>query len=120
VEGLSNEQAKQISDLDASLAGLAHLEQLDTDLGKPYVLTSGSLGSEESQKLGSAVNALAPGVARATEGDAATKDSMDRAAGDLLSTDPGKRVASRAAYKEQLERKREAIINHRTGKGASK
>jgi len=109
-KGLSEAQTKSVAELDSALAGLSRMREHDQKYGNPMIFTTGTLGSESSQRLGATANAIGPVVARATEGDAATKDSMDRAIGGLTAMDPKQRQAAYEQYAEQLEAKKRAIL----------
>lgn len=103
---------KSVAELDAALAGLDDLEAADNRHGKPTLLrTGGGFGaSDAAQELAGIGNAIGPGIARATEGDAATKDSMDRAIGSLVGHSSEQRQRARDAYRRQLLTKRSAIL----------
>jgi hypothetical protein len=102
---------KSIADIDASIAGLQNMDKLDKDSGNPYLLLKGgSAASEESQRLTAAARAVGPGVARATEGDAATKESMEAAKEGLLARSGDERKRAREQYVKQLLEKRKALL----------
>ncbi len=104
---------KSVAELDAAIAGIKRLEETDKKLGKPINILpgGGALAWDETNELAAAAAAIAPGVARATEGDAATKDSMDRAVSGLAAGAPGQRQHARDQYIMQLEAKKKAILD---------
>jgi hypothetical protein len=106
------EVKKSIAELDAALAGIDRAEQVDKELGHPrnYMTEGGSWASKEANEIAAVANAIGPGVARATEGDAATKESMDRAVGGLTAGTPKQRAQVRDQYRQQLNAKRRAIL----------
>jgi hypothetical protein len=106
------EVKKSIAELDAALAGIDRAEQVDKELGHPrnFMTEGGSWASKEANEIAAVANAIGPGVARATEGDAATKESMDRAVGGLTAGTPKQRAQVRDQYRQQLNAKRRAIL----------
>ena len=108
---LANEQKKAIADLDAALAGIDEFEKMDTAGGKVLLGTTGTFANKHRKQIGAIANALGPGLARAVEGDAATKESMDRATGGLTALTYDQRQVTREEYRKQLIRKRQAILD---------
>jgi hypothetical protein len=103
---------KQIAGYDAALAGIDDMEAADNKHGKPALLrTDGGFGaSDAAQELAQIGNAIGPGIARATEGDAATKDSMERAIGSLVGRSASQRQQSRDAYRRQILTARDRLL----------
>lgn len=107
---LANEQKKAIADLDAAIAGIDEYEKMDSK-DKVLLGTTGTFADKHRKQMGAIANALAPGLARAVEGDAATRDSMDRATGGLTALTYDQRQVTRDEYRKQLIRKRQAILD---------
>lgn len=108
---------KRVADIDSALAGLDDMEAADNKNGNPTLLrTGGGYGaSDAAQELASIGNAIGPGIARATEGDAATKDSMDRAIGGLVAHSADQRQRTREGYRRQLIQARASAIRNSQG-----
>jgi len=100
VAGSADKQKRRAA-IRASIVALKNFASVSEKAGT--VVQTGSGASKESQALGAAAGALGPMVARSVEGDAATKDSMDRAISGLTAADPAAREAARQAYIQQLE-----------------
>jgi hypothetical protein len=105
--GGSADKNKRLSAINASLAAIENYKVMSKKAGT--VVNTGTGASEESQGLGSAAGAMGPMIARAIEGDAATKDSMDRVIGGLTASGEDKRAATIAAYEKQLLTQKAAI-----------
>jgi hypothetical protein len=102
----SADKAKRMSAINSSLVALDEYVETSAAAGDLY---STKYGDDASKKAGAAAGAMGPMIARATEGDAATKDSMDRVIGGLTATNPASRDAAIKAYKAQLLRQKAAI-----------
>jgi hypothetical protein len=102
----SADKAKRMSAINSSLVALDEYVETSAAAGD---LDSTKYGDDASKKAGAAAGAMGPMIARATEGDAATKDSMDRVIGGLTATNPASRDAAIKAYKAQLLRQKAAI-----------
>lgn len=99
---------RRLADIESNEAALNKLELSSGKAG--HVVATGALGSSESQEFGSDVASIAPGLARAIEGDAATQDTMDQVKSELQSLSPEKRAIAIAAYRARLTEKKRAIL----------
>lgn len=80
------------------------LDRFEVASGKAgTVLTTGALGSPESQDLGSQAEFIAPILGRAFEGNAPNESVMDAITSGLQSSDPGKRNAAVKAARALLQ-----------------
>jgi hypothetical protein len=95
------DKQKRRAAIKASIVALKNYAATSEKAGT--VVRTGSGASDTSQAVGAGAGALGPMVARAIEGDAATKDSMERVIGGLTAADPAVREATRQAYINQLE-----------------
>jgi len=100
------DKAKRLSAINASLLALEEFKETSAKAGKVYTT---KYGDQPSKELGAAAGAAGPMIARATEGDAATADSMKRVVGGLTAMSPETREAYRAALEQQLLRQKAAI-----------
>lgn len=110
-KGLNANTAARVAQIDASLAALDRYKQMHTEMGKPGVLVEGgSWASDDSQKLAGQAVGLGPLVAKAIEGDAATKESMDNVRSALLNSSGDQIEKSVKAMQQVLIDQREALL----------
>ena len=102
---------KSVAEIDAAVQGIKNLEANDKAGDVSFLSPrEGAFADPTVSGLNAAASAIGPGVARAIEGDAATKDSMDRAIGGLTARNAEQRKQARAEYLRQLETKKRAIL----------
>lgn len=106
---VSNMRAKQLSELDSAEASVRRLQQTDNSAGNPYVVRTGIGASDASQSIGAQVDALAPGLGRALEGNAPNESTMQNIKDGMMSASPAKRQQAYEAYLNQLGDRRRAI-----------
>lgn len=107
--GAGAKAGQQQADLKAALAGLDQYEAMHAKYGSPGVLNSGVGGSEASQRLGSAANALGPIIGRGLEGNAPNDSTMKDIKGNLLSASGDKIKATIGEYRQQLQNRLRAV-----------
>jgi hypothetical protein len=94
---------KRLGEIDSARQGVLRMKEKWIKAGKPGVLRTGYGSSDTSQDLAASVDALAPGLGRALEGNAPNESTMAGIRGGMLSASGDKIGYAFDAYLQQLD-----------------
>lgn len=101
---------RQLADLESAKQSLLRLKLYHKQQGEPGVLRTGYGATDSSQRLAAEVEAMAPGLGRALEGNAPNESTMDAIRGGLLSASGDRLSTNIDAYLQQIEDRKRALL----------